>query len=293
MNNRPECLPCCLRRILHTAEGATTDEWLLRKVLGEVMQDLARVDDKATPAEVIHSVARKTARTLGVSDPYGEEKRRWIEETTSNADWIRSVIDGASDPFEAAVRLALAANLLDCELRADLVKRFSLKTLVEGFHRVPFAPDALEDFRQAVQKANKVLYIHDAAGELFFDRLLIEKMGKPKGAVFSAVRESPILGDATREDALAAGLDRVAEVIDPGIDCLGVPLNACSQEFREHYRTAGLVIAKGQASYQTLEGKEARIDGEPREVFFLLRIKCPVMARHLGVSVGDSVLEAG
>ena len=294
MNNRPECIPCCLRRVLHTADKCTTDEWLHRKILGDAMQELARVDDKATPAEVIHGVARRITRTLGVPDPYLEEKRRWVNDATGNGDWIRSAVQGQPDPFLAAAHLSIAANILDCELRQDIVtKKFSLKSLVEHFSRIPFQKDAVEEFRQAVERAGTILFIHDAAGELFFDRLLIECFGKPPAAVFSVVRESPILADATREDAVAVGLDRVARILTPGVDCLGIPLNSCSTDFREHYRSAEVVIAKGQACFETLEGNDSRIDGAAKEIFFLLRVKCQLLARHLGVSVGDCVLEAG
>ena len=292
MNNRPECLPCCLRRVLHSADRTTTDEWLHRKILADVMSDLGRVDDKTTPAEVIHELARRTARTLGVADPYAEEKRRWIEETTGNSEWIRGLVDGSPDPFDAALRLSIASNILDCELRHEVVKGFSMRSLVEGYASLTLATENLDDFREAASGARKILFVHDAAGELFFDRLLIEKLEKPPGAVYSVVRAAPILADATREDALAVGLEEVATIIDPGIDCLGVPLNACSQEFRDHYRSADIVIAKGQACYETLEGKDAQIDGVEKPIFFLLRVKCAVMARHLGASVGDCVLEA-
>lgn len=261
--------------------------------MAEVMQDLVRMDDKATPAEVIHMATRRTGKTLGLTDPYADEKKRWAEETTGNADWIRSVVDSSPDPFLAALRLSVAANILDCELRADVVKGFSIKGLVEGFMEVPFELDNVEDFRQAIQKAAKVLFIHDAAGELFFDRLLIEKFEKSSSSVVSVVRNSPILADATREDALAVGLDKVSDIIDPGLDCLGVPLNACSEEFREHYRSADVVLAKGQAALETLEGKDSEIDGAEKEIFFLLRVKCPVLARHVGASVGDCVMEVG
>jgi len=275
------------------ADRTTTDDWLHRKILAEAMQQLARVDDKATPADVIHDVARRTAKTLGVADPFADEKRRWIEEAAGNGEWIRSVVEGAADPYLAALKLSIAANVLDCELRDDFARGFSVKRLVEGFESIPFAQDNVEDFRRTVAASKTVLFIHDAAGELFFDRLLIEKLKKPREAVLAAVREVPILADATREDAAAVGLETVATIIDPGIDCLGVPLNACSQAFRDHYRAADVVIAKGQAAFETLEGKDAQLDGEEKPVFFLLRVKCEVLARHLGASVGDCVLEVG
>jgi hypothetical protein len=258
------------------------------------MQDLARVDDKATPAEVIHGVARRTAKTLGVHDPYLEEKKRWVSDTTGNADWIRSVVDGAPDPFLAALHLSIAANILDCELRQEQVpKSFSLKTLVEGYSSLPFARDNVEEFREAIAGAGKILYVLDSAGEAFFDRLLIEKFGKPQSAVVAVVRQSPILADATREDAVAVGISKVADVISPGIDCLGIHLSSASQELRDHFETADIVVAKGQACYETLENTDFPSGEGEKPMFFLLRVKCHLLARHLGAAVGDCVLEVG
>ena len=288
MKYRPYCIPCFLRRTLHTAELATSDEWLHRKILGEIMTELVHADDEATPAEVVHRIFRKTAHTLGLPDPYAEERKSWLEEVLTNAAWIRERIDRDPDPYLAALKLAISANQLDNELRPIL----TLKGLVEGLDHVSFDPERVPRFRDAVAAAGKILYIHDTAGELFFDRILIEKMGKSREAIVSVVRKDPILTDATREDALAVGLEQVAgEVIDPGCDCQGVPLGECSEEFRSRFDGADLIVVKGQAGYQTLEGREARPGDEERDIFFLFSVKCPVMASYLGVSLGDLVLE--
>jgi len=290
MNYRPFCIPCLLRRTLHTAEIATADEWLQRKIMGEIMAELSRADREATPAELVHKIFRKTAHTLGMADPYAEEKRRWREEILANNAWIRAGIDNAPEPFLAALKLAVASNQLDNELRQPL----TLKGLVKGLDQTPFEPECLDEFRKAVLGAGKILYIHDSAGELFFDRLLIEKMQKPAGTITSVVHKAPVITDATREDAEALGLPVVvAEIIDPGIDCQGVPLGECSEEFRTRYDAADLVVVKGQAGYQSLEGQESTQRGVEKEIFFLLSVKCPVMANQLGVGMGDLVLERG
>jgi uncharacterized protein with ATP-grasp and redox domains len=292
MNNRPECIPCCLRRVLHGADFVSSNEWLHRKILGEAMEELGRVDELATPAELVFTVARLTSKTLGVQDPYADEKRRWAQEVAANTELIESQVSGASDPFVAALKLSLAANLIDWELREALVPGFSLRTLLEEVDRLSLSAESVEEFRQAVERAPSLLFVHASAGELFFDRLLIEKMKKPRDAVVSVVREAPILGDATRGDAEALGLEGVASLLDPGIDCRGIPLSACSQAFRDAFAAAGLVVAKGQAAYETLEGDESLIEGAKKEIFYLLRVKCGVMARQLGVEVGDCVLES-
>jgi len=100
------------------------------------------------------------------------------------------------------------------------------------------------------------------------------------------VKGGPTLNDATREDALAAGLDRVAEIVSTGSDAPGTVLARCAEEFHRLYEQAELVIAKGQANYETLSE-------EGPKVFFLLQVKCPVIARDAGVPVGSIVLKQG
>jgi len=47
-----------------------------------------------------------------------------------------------------------------------------------------------------------------------------------------------------------------------------------------------VIIAKGQANYETLS------PGDPR-VFFLLKAKCPVIARDLGATTGGLIVKQG
>ncbi len=291
MKNHPECIPCCLRRVLHAANLSTNDEWLHRKILGEATQELCRVDELVSPAELIHAVVRRGARALGISAPYSPDKKRWLEETTSNEAVVREAIGAGGDAFARALRLAVAANLIDCEFREEIVPGFSLKSLIGGLDDLTLALDASEDLRQDLASAERVVFVHDTAGEAFFDRLLIEQLEKPPEQIVSVVRESPSLGGVTREEAVAAGLDAVARVVDPGIACRGIPLSSCSQGFRAEYAAADLVIAKGQAAYETLEGEGGEIDGERPRIYFLLRVKCDMVARELGVAVGDCVVE--
>jgi hypothetical protein len=292
MNHRPECLPCCLRRVLHAAGRTTADDWLQRKVLAEAMQDLGRADPQAPPAELVHGVLRRAARTLGVPDPYAEEKEQLLEESLALEDRMRGAINGASDPLAAAARLAAAASWFDWELRGEQGKRPGLKGFLDELDRTELHGEALEDFRSSVAAAQSVVFVHASAGELLCDRLLIERLEKPRDHVVSVVRQSPILGWATAAEAARVRLEEVAQVLTPGTDCLGLPPNGLSEELGERLRKADLVIAKGQASYETLGDHEAlSADEGPTSVFFLLRIKCSLLARHLGAAVGDCVLE--
>ena len=121
----------------------------------------------------------------------------------------------------------------------------------------------------------------DNAGEIVFDRLLIEQL--PIDRVTVAVRGYPVINDATLDDAETAGLTDIVDVISNGSDAPGTLLDDCSEAFRSRFEEADLIIAKGQGNYETLAQS-------PRPIFFLLRVKCPVVARDLDYPVGSMVV---
>ena len=91
----------------------------------------------------------------------------------------------------------------------------------------------------------------------------------------------------TAPDALETAV-RIAiagTIIDNGSDAPGTLLDHCSPAFREQFTRAPLIIAKGQANYETLSEIRA-------PVFFLLQAKCRVIADDLGVPIGSVVLKA-
>jgi uncharacterized protein with ATP-grasp and redox domains len=126
-----------------------------------------------------------------------------------------------------------------------------------------------------------ILYLADNAGEIVFDRLLLEQLAGARLKV--AVKGGAVINDATRRDAEQAGIGEVAEIIDTGSDTPGVVLEETGDGFREEFGRAELVIAKGQGNYEALS--EA-----PREVFFLLMVKCDVLASDLGEPRGTLYL---
>jgi uncharacterized protein with ATP-grasp and redox domains len=178
---------------------------------------------------------------------------------------------------DTALRLSIAGNIIDFGPSRSY-------DLVETINRVlaqPFAVDDSDTLIARMTRVDRVLILADNAGETVFDRVLIRELPLP--AIY-AVKAAPVLNDATVEDARAAGVDQVAQIVSTGSDSPGTILQSCSPEFRAIYDQAGLVLAKGQANYETLSRAG-------REVFFLLQTKCPVIARDVGVPVGSIVLK--
>jgi len=258
---------------------AGADESQQRAVLNRVLDVLKRIEPASTPPEIGDQVHRIVRQEVGSSDPYRESKEASTHQALALYPRLKRLLVEADDPLEVAVRLSIAGNIIDF----GPVQRYDLWDTVERVLVQPFAIDDRVAFRESLAQANRVLYLADNAGETVFDRLLIELLDVP---VAYAVKGAPILNDATREDALAAGVDRVAEIVSTGSDAPGTILERCSDEFRRLYDETELVIAKGQANYETLSEEGPR-------VFFLLQTKCPVIARDVGVPVGSVVLKQG
>ncbi|MBN1807662.1 MAG: DUF89 family protein [Planctomycetes bacterium] len=277
MHSQPECLPCILSQVISTARRVSDDDWVVAKVTKQAMEAFADADLERSPAELSFDALRAATRILGSQDPYADEKRRYNRKILALLPRLRKEIESSDNPLLAAVRYSLAGNIIDLGIGS----RFDLDQEVEQAKSIPLAIDAFADLEPAVKSADKIMIILDNCGEAAFDRLLIEQLrGRD---IVAVVRKKPIINDVTAEDARDIGIDQFARILDPSQDMLGVVLPLASEGFRREFYSADVVISKGQANLETLHGVD-------RDVFFLLRAKCPVVARELGVEEGSTVL---
>jgi uncharacterized protein with ATP-grasp and redox domains len=273
-----DCYPCFLRQALSAARraGASTEQQ--RGIVLETMDRLKAMPQDATPPEMADGIHRLIRSGTNNPDPYRQAKKDATQQALALLPRLRGRVRAADDPFGIRVRIAIAGNIIDY----GAAETFELETTLERVLEQPLAVDGLSLLRRALAEVDSVLYLADNAGETVFDRVFIEGLSQP---VTYVVKAGPVINDATREDAFAAGLNEVAEIIDNGSDAPGTPLARCSSDFREHFVRAALIIAKGQANYETLSGSDA-------PVCFLLQAKCPVVAGDLGVEQGAIVVRA-
>ena len=273
-----DCWPCLLRQALNAARRAGAPAPMQREILQQTMDQLRALPPEATPPEMAERIHRRVRERTAHSDPYRESKRAATREALALLPRLRARVAAAPDPLEAAVRVAIAGNIID----HGVTESFDLEATLERVLRAPLVLDGMAAVHRALAHGPAVLYLADNAGETVFDRVLIERLRVP---VTYAVKAAPVLNDATAEDALAAGIDAVAEIVDTGSDAMGTPLALCSEAFRGRLRSAPLIIAKGQANYETLSAV-------PAPILFLLQAKCQVIADDLGVESGSVVIKA-
>ena len=274
-----ECIPCFVRQGLDSVRMVTDDEAVHEQLLREVLRAASEMDLRRSPPEMGQYVHRLIRELTGRDDPYRDVKDRFNRAALEIYPRLKARVEDSSNPLETAVRLAIAGNVIDLGVNSR-VEEQDVREAIDHALNASLDGD-VEAFGEAVWGARDTLYLADNAGEIVFDRLLIEQL--PPEKVTVAVKGSPVINDATMTDAEATGLTGLVEVIDNGSDGPGTILEDCSEAFRRRFDRAGLVIAKGQGNYETLSAAE-------KDIFFLLKAKCPVIARDLGCQVGSLVL---
>jgi uncharacterized protein with ATP-grasp and redox domains len=279
------CLPCFFRQVDRALGYAGVN--------GDRGRDIARfaariIEDASldqAPARITTLLHRLVRRMTGL-DPYRRVKEEYNQIALGMLPAVRKMVRASAessgdDLLAEGVRAAIAGNIIDFGIYDSIDLERSLR---ESFS-LPLPEMAASAFLRAIGGASHVLYLCDNAGEIVFDRVLIDILREQGKRVTAAVKGVPVINDATLADANAVRLqDSASEVIDNGNDGIGTLLELCSPRFLEAYRSADVIISKGQANYETLVSEE-----DPR-VFFLFMVKCPVVARDLGRANGDIIL---
>jgi uncharacterized protein with ATP-grasp and redox domains len=276
-----DCIPCFLRQTLDAARLATDDVQIHEHIVRQVLHLASGLDMSKSPPAIGQQIHQLIRKLTGKNDPYCEVKKRFNNLALKMYPELRKQIVNSGDRLKSAIRLAIAGNIIDLGVKTGLTESQIEKTITQSLTG-PLDAQAIEEFRNATNQAHDILYLSDNAGEIVFDRLLIEQI--PVEKVTVVVKGFPVINDATMEDAVAAGLPRIVEVIDNGSDAPGTILESCSPSFRSRFDRADLIITKGQGNYETLND----ID---KNIFFILKAKCPVIARDIGCEVGQMIFQ--
>ncbi len=274
-----DCIPCILRQTLDAARLVSKDPTVHENILRDVLGWAGEMDLSQSPPAMAQRIHRRLREITGVDDPYRETKDLQNSMAMELISTLKHDVETASNPLLMAARLAIAGNIIDMGVNGNFTESDVCQAVNQALTE-PFFGEQ-DSFRQAIAKAESILYIADNAGEIAFDRLLIEKLSPER--VTLVVRGAPVINDATLADAQAVGLDKIVEIIDNGSDAPGTIISDCSQEFRRRYTDADLIIAKGQGNFESL-------NTEPGNLFFLFKVKCPLVADLVNQPIGTQML---
>lgn len=281
MKANPRTILDALEEVLHAANHVSEDEWIHWKVLGRVLADLADVaDTEISDTELIYASLATAYKALGVTDPYEKEKARLNKMLLSLEEQLRVMIAQSATPLQAALRASLGASCFDFRT----IKRDTLLPAIEAMLGEGLPHDESELLANTLNRAASVMYFVGQAGELVTDKFVIEYLAA-KADVTVVVRSAPILTEATIDDCLMVGLDKIQRVsiMDTGMPMLGVWLERTSKELRERFDSADLVISKGAYNCATLLG-------EDREMYFITPARDKKLREYFGVEAEQGVI---
>jgi uncharacterized protein with ATP-grasp and redox domains len=279
-----DCLPCLVSQALRAARAATSDEKVQRQVVDGVAGLIPELSLGLKPPEIAQCGYRLISQITGNNDPFRKAKIEANRAALALWPKLKQLVEQSVDRLFTACRLSILANSFDF---GPNFEHGGIKAIIDEAttRPIPLAVNNYDQLRSSLQNSRSLLYLGDNSGEIVFDRLLIGEIHRIKKLeTYFVVREKPVINDVTVDDSQAVGMERVARVVSNGSDAPATILSQCSAELQRLYRSADIIIAKGQGNYESLEG-------EPGNVFFLLRAKCPLIAGFLGVGVGDCVLK--
>ena len=278
-----ECIPCYIRQVLDAAKMVSNDKKLLERILRKSLIAASEFDSYSIGLLTQAKIKGIIKELLPNSDPYSVIKKKFNFICLQLEEKLKRIIKEAADPFETSLRIALAGNIIDFGPKQTLSKKVILAAIRKAQHQNLNEKNVLL-LRENIEKSEKILFIGDNAGEIVLDKIFIEKL--PKKKISYVVRGGPALNDATMDDAEMVGMTKIVRVITTGLDMPAVILPLCSKEFLNEYGKSDLIIAKGQGNYEALSD-------EDKNIFFLLKVKCPVIAERFNGSykLGDIVVD--
>ncbi|MDD5622934.1 MAG: ARMT1-like domain-containing protein [Actinomycetota bacterium] len=279
-----ECVPCYVRQALEAAKMATDNRKLHEQILRESLIAASEFDTDVIGFVLQSKIKEITDKLLPTTDPYREVKEKYNRMVLRLADILKKMIKNSKDPFEISLRISLAGNVIDFGPDIVLNKKI-LKEAIEKSLSQNLDNEKVKLLQKNINDAARILFIGDNAGEIVLDKIFIESL--PGDKITYAVRGGPALNDATMEDAKMVGMIDSVKVITTGLNMPSAILPFCSTNFLDEYKKADLIISKGQGNYEAL-------CDEDKNIFFLLKIKCPLVAENFKekYEVGDIIIHS-
>ncbi len=280
-----ECKLCLIKSFERLLEEKSAGDIIKNELSGRIREYINSVNSELKTPEAAREIHRMLAETLHISDLHKEEKQKSNDIAMNHYGRYKDIVSKFANPFDAALRLSIAGNIMDfaaCPEFFTNSEQYFNKIINEAL-TVDFAIDNSKELEERIYRSKTLLVLGDNAGEIVLDKLLLETIGHSN--VFYAVRDKPVINDVTVEDAHYTGMGSVARVISNGYDAPSTIIEKASGEFINIYNKSDLIISKGQGNFEGL------INNKREDLFFLLIVKCDVIAQLLNVKKGDYIVK--
>ena len=276
-----ECVGCIVNQSARVADAINADEQLKKKLTLHVENLSKDFSYKDTPPEIASYVYEDLAHIANKVDLYDEIKKASTKKALSFKPLLKEKLKTTDNKLLTATKIAVAGNVIDLAAQVE----FDLQEELEKIFHTEFTHDDFEIFKKKLKTAKKILVIGDNVGEHIFDYMFIETLQKLAlhVEIYYMVRGNPIINDVTILEAKEAGFDKLCNLVDSGVNTPGFVYNRANKYSQKLFDEVDLVISKGMGNYECLSPSHRK------DICFLLKVKCNVVAKSLGKEVGDII----
>ncbi len=277
------CISCLLKAQLEKyPENISEEQKLLYKQ--NVLRILANASLTESSPELVYKIDKLRLEMFGVSADFSEVKQYFNDYVMKKQERIEEEILDADDMLMRALQYSMTGNYIDFGT-IENVSEEKFEELLEKSKYISLSESEYAQLKDDLEKAKSLVFLHDNCGEIVFDHVLIRTLKKlyPDLQITSIVRGFPVLNDATIEDANQIGLFDTVEVIGNGSMIAGTCLEDISEEASKVIHDADVILAKGQANFETLNGCKLNI-------YYLFMCKCSLFAERFHKKLLEGML---
>ncbi|WP_458699758.1 damage-control phosphatase ARMT1 family protein [Sulfurospirillum sp. 1307] len=281
MNLQKDCIDCILKQSKRVSSLLNVSDKQASQIELITQKHINKFDFNVTPTHNAYPLYEDIAKLLGVDDLYKQIKEKSSKKACSFISTCKEKIKNSNDKLFYAIKTAVAGNVID--LAAEVI--YDLDDELKKIYETDFAINDFEILKNKLENTKILVYLADNAGEEIFDKICIETIKEiyPNIDVYYFVRGKPIINDLTMAHAKKSGLDEVSTIVDSGVPTPGYAMDLASKSAHEIFQKADCIISKGMGNYECLS------EEKNFPIFFLLKVKCQVVAKYIGANLGDIV----
>ena len=275
------CVSCIVNQSVKVADALDADDLLRGRLISNVEEMSKSFSLRETPPEIASYVYEKMSLLAQKEDLYDEKKALSTEKALSFIPLLKSKLASSDNKLLTATKIAVAGNVIDLAAEVE----FDLAEELEKIFHTEFGHNDFLVMQEKLKRAKSVVILGDNVGEHIFDSLFIEILQDlyPQIEFSYMVRGNPIINDVTMKEAKEAGLDKLCNLVDSGVNTPGFAYSRATPIAQKLFDDADLVISKGMGNYECLSPSHRK------NICFLLKVKCGVVANSLNQEIGDIV----
>ena len=281
MNIDEACVGCIINQSVKVSDAIKASDKLSKELISTVEELSKNFSFDENPPEIASYVYEKMAEIANKEDLYDEVKEHSTEKALSFVPLLKDKLKQSKNKLLTATKIAVAGNVIDLAAEVE----FDLADELEKIFHTEFSHNDFDKLENELSKAKHVVILGDNVGEHIFDYMFIETLKElyPFIKFSYMVRGNPIINDVTMLEAKEAGFDKLCNLVDSGVNTPGFTYNRANDYSKKRFDEVDLVISKGMGNYECMSPSHRK------DICFLLKVKCDVVAKSLGKNLGDII----